>query len=88
MTTPRQARISSATGGPIIRKSAALIEETRLVHESRDAATQWIVDNMANKEDVEAIEAGIAALTQLVTEGFTTLGVHISNGDHRLRPTI
>jgi hypothetical protein len=70
---------------PRIRQVDALLEETRLVHQSRDNGLQWVIDNMATKDDITALRGDIAALAEVVKDGFATLGVNIANGDHRLR---
>jgi hypothetical protein len=49
-----------------------------------------IEENMATKDDVADIKANMATkndlaeLTRIVKDGFATLGVNISNGDHRV----
>jgi hypothetical protein len=46
---------------------------------------------MATKEDLDAIKgematkADITELTELVKDGFASLGINIANGDHRIR---
>lgn len=36
------------------------------------------------KTDVAALAGSIEALTQLVKDGFSTLGINVANGDHRI----
>jgi hypothetical protein len=85
--------MSKATGRPVIRSADRLVDETRLVHQSRDDGLQWVIDNMALKEDItglkgdaSSIKSDVAALREIIKEGFATLGVNITNGDGRFRP--
>jgi len=79
--------VSKATGKPRIRSADSLLDETRLVHQSRDNALQWIIDNMATKDDLADTNKAIADLTQAVKDGFNALGINIANGDHRIGGT-
>ena len=43
-----------------------------------------IKQHMATKKDLADVKSDIAKLTELIQEGFATLGVNIANGDHRV----
>lgn len=49
-----------------------------------DDRLENIEENMATKADVAATNKAIAALSELIEDGFRTLGVNIANGDHRV----
>lgn len=47
--------------------------------------TETIKDDVAEiKTELSGVKSDIAALAKMIREGFDTLGVNISNGDHRV----